>query len=112
MIMFIKLQTLSCVLVLLLFAVPALAEHKVSHNPPGNSPDPNLVCDCMIVEVGQSVRFHRSEIDPNLKDIIGGLMVRGALECFVNPDPGFPNFGEATYRAILDLLGDDPNVCL
>ncbi len=95
----------------LLFATPALAGHKDSHNPPGHSPDPDPVCDCLIVEVGQSVRFHRDAIDPNREDIIGGLMVRGALECVVAPDPGFPNFGEAAFRSILDLLGDDPNVC-
>ncbi len=92
---------------LMLFATPAFADHKVQHAPPGLQ----SLCDCMITEVRQSVRFHRNEIDPNLGDIIGGLMVRGALECFVNPDPGFPNFGEAAFRAILDLLGDDPNVC-
>ncbi len=94
---------------LLLAATPALAGHKPSHNPPGQIV-PEAVCDCLIVEVRESVRFFRDDIDPNLQEIIGGLMVAGALQCF-DLGPDFPNRGEALFRAILDLLDEDLNLC-
>ncbi len=100
-------------LVALLLAAPALAGHKSNHNPPGQSV-PEAVCDCLIVEVRESVFFHQDEItaNPNLEAIIGGLMVTGALQCF-DAGPGFLNRGEALFRAILDLLDEvpDPDLC-
>ncbi|KKL47400.1 hypothetical protein LCGC14_2335880, partial [marine sediment metagenome] len=49
-------KPLFCVLAVLLFATPAQAGHKVSHSPPGHE----LLCDCVISEVRQSV-FENSE---------------------------------------------------
>ena len=94
-------KPLFCVLAVLLFATPAQAGHKVSHSPPGHE----LLCDCVISEVRQSV-FENSErlvFDRNIRDVVGTLMVLGAMEC-TEPTPESMTPGEAYLRHIILLL--------
>ncbi len=95
-------RLLFCALAALLFAAPAQAFHKPSHNPPGQGLP---VCSCLAVEIQESVFFHRDRLvfDQGLRNIVGVMIVLGEMEC-TEPDPEFQTSGEATLRAILFRL--------
>ncbi len=91
---------------LLLGVTPALAHHKAGHpTPPGQE----LVCDCLAVEVRQSVFENRDLLNnPESRDLVGALTVSGFIHC-TEPDPAIDTSGESVLRLILFMLsGEHP----
>ncbi len=97
-------KLLFSVFVALLLAIPAQAFHKPNHAPPGLALP---LCGCLAVEIQESVYFNREKLvaNPNLRDIVGGLMVLGEMTC-TGQGPDYSLRGEAMLRAILVLLDD------
>ncbi len=82
---------------------PALANHKIGHpTPPGRALP---VCDCLAVEMRQSVFENRGMLllSPPSRDLVGALTVTGFVHC-TEPNSEVDTSGESVLRLVLFML--------
>lgn len=66
------------------------------------------VCDCLAVEVRQSVFENRDILFSTARDLVGSLIVSGFIHC-TEPDSEVETSGESVLRLILFMLsGEHP----
>ncbi len=102
-----SLLALICFLAFALNFSPAYSNHKIGHATPPGLQDKQAVCDCLAVEIRQSVFENSARLagDQQTRELIAILTVFGSMEC-TEPDPDFATVGEALFRAaMLELTG-------
>ncbi len=88
-----------------IFNYPAYANHITGHATPKGLQSRQSVCDCLAVEINQTVRENSTRLvfDSPLRETIGALTVLGSMEC-TQPVPGSATPGESIFRSALHLL--------